>query len=168
MKKVIIIICCLMLLSTGCEKKEEKPSQEENKPKIDYKIDTIETSNCENQIKEYYTNSEQTIYLVCLEEVNLLEHSKTLKEYLNSGKTIEEATKEMISLLTINASLLDGGTSIYRDTGQVIHTKNGITLISCNKTDGRKDVYIGTNDLDEDWGFENGFCGHTLQNEEIE
>ena len=40
MKKAIIILG-LIILSTGCGKKEEKTIPEENKPKIDYKIDII-------------------------------------------------------------------------------------------------------------------------------
>lgn len=164
MKKITIIICILILI-TGCGKQKESKPKEENKPKIDYKIDTIERQNCENEAIEYYTTSDQTVYLVCLEEVELLDEQKTLKNYLESGKTINEATDKMVSLLTIHASLLDGGTSVYRDTGSIIHTKNGITLIKCNKTDGRKDVYIGPNELNEDWGFENGFCGHNLTQE---
>lgn len=165
MKKIIILLISVTIILTGCGKKEEKV-EEDKKPKIDYKIDTIEKTNCENEIKEYYTNEEQTIYLVCIDEVTLLEHGKTLKEYLESGKSIDDTTNEIASLLTIHASLLDGGTSVYRDTGQTIYTKKGITLIKCNKTDGKKDVYIGTNELNEDWGFENGFCGHNLTQEE--
>lgn len=165
MKKIILFTCIIILL-TGCSKKESQEPPKEEKPKIDYRIDTIERENCENEVKEYYSKDDQTVYLVCLDEVTLLENNMTLKETLERGKKIDEFASDLSSLLTIHASLLDGGTSIYRDTGGTIYTKNGLTLIKCNKTDGRKDIYIGTNELNEDWGFENGFCGHNLTPEE--
>ena len=165
MKKAIIILG-LIILSTGCGKKEEKTIPEENKPKIDYKIDTIETVNCENEVKEYYTKDDQTVYLVCLDEITLLDYNQTLKEYLDNGNSLSETADKISDLLTIHASLIEDGTSVYRDTGQIIHTKNGLTLIKCNKSESPKDIYIGTNEFDEDWGFENGFCGYTLTQEE--
>lgn len=165
MKKIFLIMC-LLLTITGCEKEEK--IKEDNAPKIDYKIDTLEKPNCDSSVEKYYSDDTLSIYLVCLSDITLLEKNMSLKSYIESGITATEATFYLSNQLVLHASLLDGGTAIYRDTGPVTHTKNGLTLIKCNTTEGVKDVYIGKNDLDEDWGFSNGFCGHYITNDEIE
>lgn len=164
MRKILLVLCIFFVIS-GCGREEKK--EEDNKQKVDYKIDTVEIQNCETSVSEYYSNGSERVYLVCLDDVRLLDENMSLLSYLESGHTIDEFSDKLSSMLVIHSKLLDGGTSVYRDTGTVLHTKNGITFIRCNNSDGTKDIYIGKNDLDEDWGFENGFCGHNLTNEEI-
>jgi 6-phosphogluconate dehydrogenase len=143
---ITIIMGCFIL--SGCSNEEKTILNE------DFVINTVETENCNNKVVEYYTLNNQSVYLVCLENI-VLEYDNfkiTLKNYLTKdGNTIDSVIEKIINKLTLEDGLWDGGTTIYRN--------NDITIIKCNTLDENKDVYIGNESMDEDYGFQNGFCG---------
>ncbi len=134
----------------GCSKTSSKLSS-------DFYIETIESNNCSEQLTNYYNNNSQTIFLYCLDRVNLYDDNSSilLKDYiLQKGISIDETMREITSKLVNVESLWDGGTKIYQDKGKKKYTNNGISVIICNTVDGNKDVYIGPQEME----YNEKFC----------
>lgn len=161
MKKTILAIMLLLIATTGCNN-SNLTVNEYGVPdlKDDFKLNTKESNECEYEIKKYYNENEQKVYLACLDEVTLnidnLEISlkNYLKDYgINNG--IEGITKK----LEMKDALNDGGTIIYWDGETTKYSNNGITIVKCNTVHGNNDVYIGNANLDYNWGFRTSeFC----------
>ena len=161
---ILIFILFLLLIFVLADYLYKKNTSK-YKIKEEYKISIIEKKNCINEVIEYYSDNNQSIYFVCLEEVNLIDdiNKVTLGDYIvENNKPIGKIVDELISKLVFDASLWDGGTQVYRDGSTVKYTDNGITVIKCNTIEGNNDLYIGDNDMDDAWGFNNGFCGREI------
>ena len=144
MKKVLWVISLVFLL-TGCGSKLTN----------NYTVDIKNSKKCNNEAKEYYKDGDTKVYLVCIDKITLKDGNKkvSLKKYLkDKDNSIEKVTDELIKKVVKESSLL-GGTIKY--------SNNGYTIIKCKTSDNNNDVYIGTEDLDINKGFANGFCGHT-------
>lgn len=153
MKKVLLVISLVFLL-TGCGSKLTN----------NYTVDIKNSKKCNNEAKEYYKDGDTKVYLVCIDKITLKDGNKkvSLKKYLkDKDNSIEKVTDELIKKVVKESSLLDGTAIIYRDGGTIKYSNNGYTIIKCKTSDNNNDVYIGTEDLDINKGFANGFCGHT-------
>lgn len=138
----IVIICCC---ATACT--EEKIELDES----DFRIETKEVLNCseENYIK-YYEGNNQTIYLSCISEINLIDNNQniSLKKYLSKDiETMDEVLKKITNKLSAVAYAYDGGTVVYQDLQEHTITNHGLTVVQCNTIDGNKDVYIGLSQM---------------------
>lgn len=162
--KKIIILCGILILLTGCKGQmvsSGNTKQQEEILRDNFKINTKEKGDCNQEIVEYYSNGNQKVYLVCLDEVkiNIQNKEMTLKKYLKEYG-IDSGMNEIFTKLKIENALNDGGTAIYRDKEPKQYSNNGIMIVKCKTVRGNNDVYIGKADLDYYWGFTNGFCGH--------
>ncbi len=152
MKKIVLVLGIVLLLS-GCSVKLDS----------NYEVDVKKIDKCTNEAIEYYDNGKQKVYLVCLSKVTLKDskHKVELKKYLKQDNIdLNDVSNELIIKLVGETSLLDESAIFYRDGGTMKFTKNGYTIVKCNTEEGNKDIYIGTDELDINKGFENGFCGH--------
>lgn len=126
---------------------------------IDYKytIDTIKTRNCTNEPKLYHKMPDKNIYTYCLDNIIIDTGSERieLKDYIEKNSNVVE---EIINTLTSVEIYKDGGTTVYRDMEPSEFTKNGLTVIKCNKiltnNSVNKDIYFGPMGM----GFVDGFC----------
>ena len=118
---------------------------------IDFYIKKPEYQN-DIKFNLYSSNSEQKIYLagnienVYVTSNNLL----TLKDYMEQETPSSfESLSNITNQLTVYKALNDGGTMIYKEKDK------DMTIITCNKLNGNKNIYIGdylleyTNDLCE-------------------
>ena len=107
------------------------------------------TENCTNQIKEYYTYQDRTIYFVCLDEINVISKNTkmSLKYHLeNVYQSFDDSIEEIVKDIENIDYLKDGGTKIYH------HPE--YTIIVCNTLYGNKDIYFGDNRLK----YEEEYC----------
>ncbi|MCI8545335.1 MAG: hypothetical protein HFH09_03810 [Bacilli bacterium] len=151
MKKVILF-CSLLVLITGYGNKTILED--------DYVVNTSGKMNCDHQAEFYYSDGEKTVYLVCLEEVTLIDKNgdMTLREFFEHYDTVEVPMDRFTSPLLIEEQLFDGGTRIYKDDPEKQYTSDGITVIRCQTMEKNKDYYIGPKDLKlED--IKDGYCG---------
>ena len=156
MKKIILLFATFFIVGCG----NQTIDLEEN-----YIIKPIETETCKNnyQVKEYYSEDDQKIYLVCLSDIMLNDknNSISLKKYLDQGNTtISKVVEEFTSKTNYETGLFDGGTLIYKSSADSQYVDGDLTLIKCNTLDGNNDIYIGPKNIDTDYGFANGLCGH--------
>lgn len=125
-----------------------------------FKIEVITNNSKDIKGKEYYKKEDnQTIYLVGLEELYLIDSNNkvTLKDYINQENiSSNEAITYLKNKIKYVTSLYDGGTSIYSDTKL---SNTGFKLIECHTLKGNTDVYIGLKSLNEEEAFEKGYCG---------
>ena len=134
--KKIILLCTLLLLLSGCNGK----NIEDNSNYEDSNMPLTKTKNCTNEVKEYYTYQERTIYFVCIDEI-YLQKDITLKYHLqNTYQTFDDSIKAIVSNISDVDYLKDGETKIYN------HSK--YTIIICNTLDGNKDIYFGDTNLE--------------------
>lgn len=151
MKKIILIFISILLL-TGCNERDlpEESIIEDNTQTKNFTLLLTKITNCNNQVKEYYTNQDRTIYFVCLDEIYLKRpHTKdmTLKYHLqNVNQSFEASIKEIVSDIDDIEYLKDGGTKIYNH--------NEYTIITCNTLEGNQDIYIGDNNME----FQQEYC----------
>lgn len=127
-----------------------------------YTINTIETQNCNNKPKLYLKMFDKNIYTYCLDSIiiDMGNEKIELKDYIERNSN---ALEEIINTLTMVEIYKDGGTTIYRDRQTSNFTKNGLTVIKCNKilTDNsvNRDIYFGAVDM----GFIEGFCTNQIE-----
>lgn len=154
MKKVILL-CSLFVLISGCGKK--------NVLEDDYVVNAIGKLNCNNEAEFYYSDGERTVYLVCLEEVTLIDKNgeMTLREFFEHYDTVEVPMDRFTSPLLIEEQLFDGGTRIYKDNPEKQYTNDGITVIKCQTMEKNRDYYIGPKDLQAE-DIKNGYCGKVV------
>lgn len=130
-----------------------------------FKIEIIK-SNSKDKVTEYYKkDGEQTVYLVGMDEIYLIDSNNklTIKEFIDKEKiSSDQAIIYFENKINYIKSYDDGGTEIYVDDG--ISSKNGgysntgFKIIQCNTISGNYDTYITLKDYDEHIGFRNGFC----------
>ncbi len=152
MKKLILIIGLLFLL-TGC-----KVSL-----KDDYKVEITNNKSCNNEIKEYYSTNDQKIYTVCINKIILKDdkHKISLSKYLKQNDVnLNNTMHELIDKIVGETSIVDGSATIYLDGGTTKYTNNGYSIITCNTSDGNKDIYIATDKLQMKDNSVSGFCGN--------
>lgn len=110
------------------------------------KSDNKEAKKILNNTELYKHNSNYDLYYYGLEQVNVNVDNEilTLEEALKSGKITLE---KIIS----NANRdLDSGKikgDMYKDGGSMIYKYDTFTIIKLNRTDGNKDMYIGTPEM---------------------
>ena len=79
-------------------------------------------------INQFYVVDEKTI---------------TLKEFIsNYNRSLDDSIKMITDKLELVGALYDGGTTIYKSKDK------DVTLISCKKMDGNKNIYIGDYSLE--------------------
>lgn len=122
-----------------------------------YTIDTVKAKNCHREPKLYYEMADKNIYTYCLDSIIIDDgHDKfELKDYIGKNSNVVE---EIINTLTSVEIYKDGGTTVYRDMEPSEFTKNGLTVIKCNKmlTDNsvNNDIYFGPMSME----FIDDFC----------
>ncbi len=132
-----------------------------------FKIEIIKSGNKEVKITEYYKkDDEQTIYLVGIDEIYLINPNNklTLKEFINKEKISSNyALTYLENKINFIKSYDDGGTGIYVDEGVSSkkggYSNTGFKIIQCHTISENYDTYITLKDYDEHIGFRNGFCG---------
>ncbi len=147
-KKLVVILFMLVVVS-GCNSEIKKIDQ-------NYDIETEEKNTCFGDTKEYYKDGEQTIYLYCLNQINVYDDNNkiSLKDYIQKNNlTIDEAIYHLVSKLNLEETLWDGGTKIYRDTQDEKTTNNGLTVIQCHTLENNQDIYIGPNSMQKNDQF---------------
>lgn len=136
---IFVIMACVC--TTACtEKKLELDGN-------DFRIETKEVLNCSEEIyTKYYEEGNQTIYLACISEINLIDNNQniSLKRYLSKDmETIDSVLNKITNKLSAVAYAYDGGTVVYQDLQEHKITNHGLTVVQCNTMEGNKDVYIG-------------------------
>lgn len=142
MKKVLICIMSLLII-TGCSGNEQKKIELSD----NFTIETKETGVCKsNDLTKYSSVGDIDIYLSCLSNIYLKDGNNKieLKNYLSgSSEEFEKKMDKVVSILTIDEVLYDGGTKIYVDNQEDSKTNKGITIVRCHTMDGNKNIYIG-------------------------
>lgn len=146
MKKIIFIILNIFLLS-GCNTNTLPKEDMDETNSILYPKPSV---TCNNEPKEYLTIENRKIYLVCIDEIYLNKENNldiTLKHHLqNTYQTLDDSIKSLVSDIDDIEMIKDGGTKIYK------HQK--YMIITCNREQGNKNIYIGTNKLT----FKDEYC----------
>lgn len=110
-----------------------------------------ERDNCSNQFTEYYEYNGRSLYLNCIDDINIINGNikKTLKEgMINSLNPFEYIDSIMNNFTLINTN---DETSLYKSNDQF---GDNITIIKCNTLDGNKDIYIGPSNMQ----FDSSYC----------
>lgn len=118
-----------------------------------YTIDTIETTNCNQEKTLYMSIENQNVYTYCLDNIKINDGFKTieLKDfYQENSKVLEEIT----NTLTLIETYKDGGSQLYRDNNDTDFTNQGLSIINCNTLEGNQDIYIGPTYME----YEKSFC----------
>ncbi len=137
---------------------------------VDYKytIEAIKTQNCTGETKLYYKMSDRDIYTYCLDAIIIDTGSERieLKDYIEENNNVLE---EIFNNLTKVGMYKDGGTTVYKDMPTSNFTKNGLTVVKCNrmlnddsvsKVSYNKDIYFGLMDME----VIDGFCNNERDN----
>lgn len=112
-------------------------------------IEAIENKKCSNEIKKYYTlSNDRSIYTYCLDKIKITEENDYTIDLADYLKLNSDAIYEIIENFTLKpeASFDDGGTKIY--------SGEGFNILACHTISGNNDIYIGTKQM----GYNKGFC----------
>lgn len=138
----VVVLMCLLITGCGSSKlKEVKITT----------VEIIETNDCNNEAKLYYTEDNYKIYTYCVDKILIGDKNNKyeLSEYLKSDRNVID---EIIAKLTVEAQAFDGGTNIYRDNESEKIATGNLTIIKCNRylENGKtnKDIYIGSQTMD--------------------
>ena len=114
--------------------------KESKKDEFDFYLTKLENQNT-IKFKNYYTTYDRTIFLASnIDEfyVKDLDANITLKTYLSTTfQTLTDGIKHITDKLEKVNIYRDGGTTVYKSKDK------DITLITCNKINGSKNIYIG-------------------------
>lgn len=107
---------------------------------------------CSNQFIEYYKYNNQTLYLNCIDDINIINGNikKTLREEMNNS---------LIPFYYIDSMIINNFTLIDADNEKSLYKMNtnlgdNITIIKCDTLEGNKDIYIGPSNMK----FDNIYC----------
>jgi len=139
--KKILLVTLMILIITGCN--NNSTQNKDSEYVMDYTLEVDKTDNCDSRTKEYYSDGNSIVYLVCLDELYLkLNSGKVITldiHFENVNQSLERSIEQLVGDMENVATLRDGGTKVYK--------KNNYTIIVCNTTEGNKDVYIGQENL---------------------
>lgn len=118
--------------------------KESNAEEFDFYLTKPEIHN-DIKFNDYFTFENRKIYLAGNINQFYVVNGKTmtLKEYIsNYNGTLDDSIKKITDKLELAGALYDGGTKIYKSKDK------DVTLISCKKMDGNKNIYIGDYSLE--------------------
>ena len=144
LKIILAIVCIVVIIVDAYIIRKKSNNNSSVSMNTATKIHTEETTNCNNKPKLYDTINNQKIYFYCIDSVKIKQDNSELelKDYLK-----ENSINNILDLLSINSTLYDGGTAIYRDKDTNRITNLGITIIKCNTLKDNKDIYIGPENM---------------------
>ena len=118
--------------------------KESNTKEFDFYLTKPEIHN-DIRFNDYFTFENRKIYLARnINQFYVVDgKTMTLKEYIsNNNGTLDDSIKKITDKLELTGALYDGGTTIYKSKDK------DVTLISCKKMDGNKNIYIGDYSLE--------------------
>ena len=118
--------------------------KESNTKEFDFYLTKPEIHN-DIRFNDYFTFENRKIYLARnINQFYVVDgKTMTLKEYIsNNNVTLDDSIKKITDKLELTGALYDGGTTIYKSKDK------DVTLISCKKMDGNKNIYIGDYSLE--------------------
>ncbi len=118
--------------------------KESNTEKFDFYLTKPEIHN-DIRFNDYFTFENRKIYLAGnINQFYVIDESTmTLKEFIsNYNRSLDDSIKMITDKLEQTGALFDGGTTIYKSEDK------DITLITCNKLSGNKNIYIGDYSLE--------------------
>lgn len=142
MKKILIIILYIGVLIglTGCENNQQESLNDTNDNELDFYISTPKLYD-DIKFNNYYTNNARTVYLAGnIEEFYIKNEDRedTLKNYIsNTYQTLDDSIHTITNQMTLEGTLKDGGTKIYKSQ------EKNITIILCNTIKGDRNIFIG-------------------------
>jgi len=148
LKKIlgILSICFLVI---GCEK-ELTNGNTGVYISNGYEMVLKQKDNCSNEVNEYVDMNGRKVYLVCIDEIDLMIDNKVIMtleyHFTNVNQTFDTSINEITGNLEVYDILKDGGTTIYKN--------DNLTVIKCNTLSGNQDIYIGNGNLK----FKDSYC----------
>ncbi len=122
------------------------PIEESNTEEFDFYLSKPEIHN-DIRFNDYFTFDNRKIYLAGnINQFYVVDGSTTmiLKEFIsNYNRTLDDSIKMITDKLEQTGALFDGGTTIYKSKDK------DITLITCNKLSGNRNIYIGDYSLEK-------------------
>ena len=118
--------------------------KESNTEEFDFYLTKPEIHN-DIRFNDYFTFENRKIYLAGnINQFYVIDESTmTLKEFIsNYNRSLDDSIKMITDKLEQTGALFDGGTTIYKSEDK------DITLITCNKLSGNKNIYIGDYSLE--------------------
>ena len=131
-KTLILLLFISLLFITGCKKEEKTPNEFDFYYEKNQKVETM-------KFKKYYENNDRTIYFDNnIKEFYINQEKEiTLKKYLtNTYQTTDDALKNIVEKMTMEATFDDGGTTYYKDEDK------DLRILVCNRIGGNNHVYI--------------------------
>ena len=119
--------------------------KESNTEKFDFYLTKPEIHN-DIRFNDYFTFENRKIYLAGnINQFYVVDESTMiLKDFIsNYNRSLDDSIKMITDKLEQTGALFDGGTTIYKSEDK------DITLISCNKLSGNKNIYIGDYSLEK-------------------
>ena len=118
--------------------------KESNTEEFDFYLTKPEIHN-DIRFNDYFTIENRKIYLAGnINQFYVVDGSTMiLKEFIsNYNRSLDDSIKMITDKLEQTGALFDGGTTIYKSEDK------DITLITCNKLSGNKNIYIGDYSLE--------------------
>ena len=116
--------------------------KESNTEEFDFYLTKPEIHN-DIRFNDYFTIENRKIYLAGNINQFYVESTMILKEFIsNYNRSLDDSIKMITDKLEQTGALFDGGTTIYKSEDK------DITLITCNKLSGNKNIYIGDYSLE--------------------
>ena len=118
--------------------------KESNTEEFDFYLTKPEIHN-DIRFNDYFTFENRKIYLAGnINQFYVVDGSTMiLKEFIsNYNRSLDDSIKMITDKLEQTGALFDGGTTIYKSEDK------DITLITCNKLSGNKNIYIGDYSLE--------------------
>ena len=99
-----------------------------------------------NKFNIYLKKDEVVVYLSSsIEDIYLNgENRQSLKSFLSTFQTIDDAIKKVTDFMDNVEVLRDGGTKIYKSS------KYDLTIVKCNTVSGNRDYFIGNYSMNFD------------------
>lgn len=150
----ILLCVCFVLVMAGCEKQEDDNLTENTNLNTEEKVRYV--------IMKDEDGDEYKIYYYGIDYAFITVGNNTYdfeQAILTGALTLDEILDDM----ELDATLNDGGTKIYRDSGSKKYFNDSYSIIRCNTIDGNRDIYIGKNNME----YEDGFCKFKITDAEI-
>lgn len=137
---ILVIVIDVLIVFGLMEAYSHKSNIEYNNQQ--FYVETLD----DNSIKELNINDDYNIYLV--NSIVIYEENNTQMQIQDALKNGYLDRNKIIEKLKLVYALYDGGTTIYKKSGE------NITVILCSTLDGNNDIYFGNYDMN----YQESYC----------
>lgn len=169
MKRIILVGVCIIAIISSILLSRKSPVKEIYDIEDDFKIEAKEMSYCSNEPFEYDSREDRTIYLMCMNEIELEDSKRrvTLYDYLDQkDNTLNDTIDKITSKLKVTDRGQNSLWTIYKDIDKNI-SDGSLFVTKCNNEDNR-DIYFSMEPMTNETVTSLGICEAKKEEEKPE